>query len=147
MSVKQCLRAWGRLLSIQLFAVVAVWLGTYYPGLDIALAVLYLLVIVGEFAAPGGSWWQKLLLLLVWQLPLLCCVAIFWSGSYSYAALLYLAFVQQIWLTPLLPLLAGPWPQVTAMGVAAVVLYLAVFALSFLWRRFMMYNKYKSGQY
>ncbi|MDO4540724.1 MAG: hypothetical protein Q4B48_06475 [Syntrophomonadaceae bacterium] len=137
MSVKAWLIAWGRLMLIHLFAVLAVWLAMYYPGLDIALAVLYLLMVLLEFAAVwqwGGKWWQSLLLLIVWQLPLLVCVVTFWSGSYSAESILYWAFAQQMWLTPLLPLLAATWPQITIMGSVAVALFTAIFFLSWLLR-------------
>ncbi len=94
-----------RLYTIQLAAILAVWLGMYYPGLDIILAGLFLLVVWGEADYQRFSWLQQSLIAIIWQLP-----AFFLSMSvllgldkatdFSY----YFIIMLQLWHTPLLPL-------------------------------------------
>lgn len=133
MSVKGWFRAWGRLFFIHLSAIIAVWLGSYYPGLDLALSVVYLVVVLVEWFSmwqrqlnPGGL----VLLFLVWHLPLGYALILIQGGFYTSGGLYYLAFVQQIWLTSLLPLLANHWPDIFTMGPTAAILYLGVFMLA-----------------
>ena len=134
MSVKLFLRAWGRLGLIQIAAMIAVWLGTYYPGLDILLGLVYVGVIFWELL---GLWrsddWSSgtlLVLLVIWQLPLVASALMLNAGYYDGSSIYYWAFLQQIWLTPFLPLLAGFWPDIFTMGPAAAICCLLIFILT-----------------
>jgi len=96
-----------RLYLIQLFAGIAVALAIYFPGLDLALAFLFCLVIGAEAVIYKGNSWRSILVTaLVWQLPglLLSMQSIAPAGMWGEAN--YGFFVLQFWYTPLVPLLS-----------------------------------------
>lgn len=78
----------------------------YYPGLDIALSLLYLLIILGEASYKRFSFLQQNLIGIVWQLPALFLSLTVLLGldratDFSY----YFIFMLQLWHTPVLPLI------------------------------------------
>lgn len=86
-------------------AILAVWLGMYYPGLDILLAGLFLWVIWKEAGEKSFSLLQQGLVAITWQLPALFLLLSVLLGldkttDFSY----YFIFMLQLWHTPLLPL-------------------------------------------
>jgi len=87
-------------------AILAVWLGMYYPGLDIALALLYLVIIWGEASYNKRfSFVRQCLVGFAWQLPALflslsILQGLDQSNDFSY----YFVFMLQLWHTPVLPL-------------------------------------------
>jgi hypothetical protein len=90
---------------IQLTAILAVWLGMYYPGLDIVLAFFYLLIIWKEASSESVSFIRQFLIGFVWQVPamflsLTLLLGLDQSTDFSY----YYIFILQLWHTPLLPL-------------------------------------------
>lgn len=104
--------AWGlRLLVIHLFLIFIVWLATYFPGLDLLLSLVYLLVIWQAGARIGsqaGKWKLETLLAgVVAQLPGFVLtwanLKYYWgtgiiSGDFTFAF--------QLWHTPALPWLS-----------------------------------------
>jgi len=96
-----------RLYSIQLFACMAVALAIYFPGLDLALAFLFCLVVGAEAVMyKGNSWRSILIIVLAWQLPgmVLSLMSISPAGMWGEAN--YGFFVLQFWYTPIVPLLS-----------------------------------------
>lgn len=86
-------------------AILAVWLGMYYPGLDILLAGLFLWVIWKEAGEKSFSLLQQSLVAITWQLPALflslsVLLGLDKNTDFSY----YFIFMLQLWHTPLLPL-------------------------------------------
>jgi len=89
-----------RLYLIHIFAVIAIWLSTYYPGLDILLAIIYLYIIAREAGFKEDlKWKQAGIVVLLWQLPGLILVLLLLINPFA-------VFFLQIWCTPLLPLLS-----------------------------------------
>ena len=77
----------------------------YYPGLDLALALLYLLVLVWEAGDKSFSWRQRMLIIIVWQLPawfLSLTILMGMDNANDFSN--YYIFMLQLWHTPLLPL-------------------------------------------
>lgn len=77
----------------------------YYPGLDVVLALLYLVIILREAYYCKFSFIQQSLIGIVWQLPagFLSLPVLFGldqSTNFSY----YFIFMLQLWHTPVLPL-------------------------------------------
>lgn len=94
-----------RLYVIQLSAILAVWLAMYYPGLDIVLALLYLVIILREAYYSKNAFLQQSLTGIIWQLPacflsLTVLLGFDQSTDFSY----YYIFMLQLWHTPVLPL-------------------------------------------
>lgn len=86
-------------------AILAVWLGMYYPGLDIVLALLYLVIIWWEASYKNMSLIGQCLVGFVWQLPALflslsIIMGLDQATDFSY----YYVFMLQLWHTPILPL-------------------------------------------
>jgi hypothetical protein len=96
-----------RLYFIHIFAWLAVWLAMHYPGLDLVLAIMYLLIISAEIRslrryAKGVSWSS----FLIWQAPgivfsLIISIPWSWWGLKEYSF-----FLLQFWYTPMVPLLS-----------------------------------------
>jgi hypothetical protein len=83
----------------------AVWLGMFYPGLDIVLALLYLVIIWGEASYKSFSFVRQCLVGFAWQLPALflslsILLRLDQATDFSY----YYVFMLQLWHTPALPL-------------------------------------------
>jgi len=99
-----------RIYVLHLSAILAIWLGTYYPGVDIALSILYLLLL---WAEGQHSWqilhsrWKQALIAAFWQLPGFLLAGTILSGldrltEFAY----YFVFILEIWHTPVLPLIS-----------------------------------------
>lgn len=96
-----------RLYMIHLFAILAVWLATYYPGLDVVLAVLYLLVVVREVRYhQSKSRWRIFVVVLTWQLTGLFFSLIILARCTMLELYNYAIFVLELWYTPILPFLS-----------------------------------------
>jgi len=93
----------GRLYFLHIFAILAVWLSMYIPGLDFLFAIIYILLIIVEgkesVVSLGAS--QTLIAALLWQLPGLVLAALVMQ-SLSYNAI----FLLEIWVTPLIPVIS-----------------------------------------
>lgn len=99
-----------RLYIIHIFACIAIAESIYFPGLDVALAFLYLIVIgVEAFLYSQASWCRNTLAALVWQLPglILSLISIAPAGAWGTAN--YGFFVLEFWYTPLVPVLSCLW--------------------------------------
>lgn len=91
-----------RLLGIHIFAVLAVWLGMYFPGLDIFLSFIYLIIISQEiYDLRGESLLVKGVAGLLWLgLPLILSLITYFKIISEGIFLLI------FWYTPILPLLS-----------------------------------------
>lgn len=101
-------RAVGRLYLLQIIAIISIALSMYVPGLDLCLALFYLLAV----------WWEGRLMSnlpipkqigtgLIWQIPSLVlafCIAL--VSPYHRGISDYAVFVFQLWQTPLVPFLS-----------------------------------------
>ncbi len=77
----------------------------FYPGLDIVLALLYLVIIWGEASYKSFSFVRQCLVGFAWQLPALflslsILLRLDQATDFSY----YYVFMLQLWHTPALPL-------------------------------------------
>jgi hypothetical protein len=107
-------RAAGRLYLIQIFAFSAVSLSTFFPGLDLLLALLYIIVLIAEGRLhPEMTIAQKSSVVFLWQGPALF-MSIYVLAEFTFANLDdYAIFAMQFWTAPLLPwwsLLNAPTP-------------------------------------
>lgn len=96
-----------RLYLIQIFACIAIALAIYFPGLDLALAFLFCLVVGAEAVMfKGDSRKSCLITILIWQAPglVLSLMSISPAGMWGEAN--YGFFVLQFWYTPIVPLLS-----------------------------------------
>lgn len=100
-------------MFIHLAAILAAGLSIYYPGLDIFMAVLYLVVVAAEaINFSRFSTRDKVFVAFLWQAPAwFFMLAALWqvSGLASYAI-----FILQLWYTPLVGLLSLPGLPVLA---------------------------------
>ncbi|MEQ8175115.1 MAG: hypothetical protein ABRQ26_08605 [Syntrophomonadaceae bacterium] len=108
------IRAAGRLYLIQIFAFCAVSLGTFFPGLDLLLSLLYIIVLIAEGRLNSGiTPYQKSWVVFLWQGPALF-MSIYVLAEFTFANLDdYAIFALQFWTAPLLPwwsLLNAPTP-------------------------------------
>jgi hypothetical protein len=101
----------GHLAAIQLLAGTLVWWLSPWPWLSLTITIAWLAVVIVDLRhhrfAGALSWWQRTMALLVAQSPALVFGA--WNVLYfcGLAPRFELgAFVIQLWLTPLMPLLA-----------------------------------------
>lgn len=96
-----------RLYFIHIFAWLAVWLAMYYPGLDLIMSIIYVMIITAEIRSlhrcsrrlKWGSF-------LIWQAPgiifsLISLISWSWWGLKQYGF-----FLLQFWYTPVVPLLS-----------------------------------------
>ena len=95
-----------RLYLLHLFASLAVWLATYYPGLDMVLSLLYLYLLYREGQMCSLNLINRWLVGFLWQAPALV-FAIFSTGLFHFGAANYGIFLLSFWATPLLP--SFPW--------------------------------------
>jgi len=97
----------ARLYFIHIFAWLAIWLATYYPGLDIVLAVVYLVIICDQMRSLAkGSKCKGVAGFILWQAPgiifsLISLLPWSWWGIKDYAF-----FLLMFWYTPVVPLLS-----------------------------------------
>lgn len=108
------LSAVGRLYLIQIFAFSAVSLSTFFPGLDLLLALLYITVLIAEGRLQAGmTLAQKSCVVALWQGPALF-MSLYVLADFTFANLDdYAIFAMQFWTAPLLPwwsLLNAPTP-------------------------------------
>lgn len=142
----QFLMVTGHLMTLQLLAGILVWWLSPWPWLSLPIAVGWLALLIVDLRHPrfagALSWWQRSLALLLAESP--AVVFGVWNVLYfcGYAPRFELgAFVIQLWLTPLMPLLAfcpdgvvlGRDLWLWALSCAPVVL-IAVLVLAS-WRR------------
>jgi len=94
---------------LHLSGILAVWLGMYYPGMDIGLALVYLIALYweGNYAAANLKRPFQVVVALLWQLPGLVLsgsVLLGWDQLFDFAY--YFIFILELWVTPLLPLVS-----------------------------------------
>lgn len=91
---------------LQASAFLAVWLSTYYPGLDILLAFVYIVVLSAEACRlKGYNRLRIFLIALFWQGPAALLSLLAMGVFYIYALSDNAIFLLEFWTTPLLPLL------------------------------------------
>lgn len=95
-----------RLYSIHIFAFLAVWLSMFFPGLDILLSIMYLLIVGYTGRTTQVNCLQKFAVIVCWQGPgaimsILISLKMVWLdlSNYSY-------FIMEFWYTPVIPLLS-----------------------------------------
>ena len=99
-----------RVYCLHLSAILAVWLAMYFPGLDIILSTLYLLLLWEE-----GKYTYRMLrnpkkqavIACMWQLPGFILASSIILGvdrltDFAY----YFVFILELWFTPILPLVS-----------------------------------------
>lgn len=97
----------ARLLWIHVFAGTAVWLSSYWAGLEYAVASLYLLALGYEArSARNRQAAKRLVISLAWQLPGIFMAWILAGGWNPFQPYDYAIFILGFWLTPVLPWLA-----------------------------------------
>jgi hypothetical protein len=99
-----------RLYGLHLGGILAVWLGMYYPGADVVLALLYLLVIFyeGRYAANHiKSPYYQAVIALLWQAPGFVLAGSVLLGLDRFTDFAYyFIFILELWVTPILPLVS-----------------------------------------
>jgi hypothetical protein len=94
------------LYLIQLGALLAVWLASYFSGLDVILSLLFMAVILIEGVNQTRSK-LTLITVLLWQLPgIILSLAISTGISSAMPGGEYYIFVLELWYTPVIPLIA-----------------------------------------
>ncbi|ABI67729.1 hypothetical protein [Syntrophomonas wolfei] len=97
----------ARLYIIQLFAFLAIWLSTYYPGMDIFLSILYFLLIALEARSPQNLKKRDILIIIIlWQGPAAVLGLMLLSGMNAGFWSLNAPFLLEFWATPLVALLS-----------------------------------------
>ena len=100
------LKAVTRLYLLQTSAFLAVWFSTYFPGLDLLLAVVYLIIVSVEAnRLKGFTRSQILLITVIWQGPAAILSILVMGNFYFYALSDNALFLLEFWSTPILPLL------------------------------------------
>lgn len=129
------IRAVGRLYLIQVFAFCAVSLSTFYPGIDLVLSLIYIVVLIAEGRLHSKiSIFQKSLIVLSWQGPALF-MSFYVVTGLTFANLDdYAIFTLQFWTAPLLPWwsllnapLQGSYPLYYYYVLASPLLFAVVF--------------------
>jgi len=100
-----------RIYFLHLTAILAVWLGMYFPGLDIILAILYLVFLwqEGRYSLRLLNNPEKVILVAgIWQTPGLILAVSVLTGLDTLAEFAYyFVFMLELWLTPVLPLISA----------------------------------------
>ena len=128
-----------RLLWIHIFAFTAICLGSFIPGLDFVISMLYLAIVAAEAGAQVyRSFLGRLLMSILWQAPgyLLGMVLLFkWQIPEIYENAI---FMLEFWATPIVPWLSLlpkgylPYPlYYYGLWVAPVLLSVWSLALSY----------------
>ena len=96
-----------RLLWIHIFAWGAVWLSSYWAGLEYMAALLYLVVISREaMSLRGSKSVQRILAASLWQAPRYVMAFILLTEWNPFEIYNYTIFILIFWMTPILPWLA-----------------------------------------
>lgn len=97
-----------RLYIIQLWAVLAVWLASYFNGLEIFLSILFAVCIIIESIMNNSErMFSCLATVLLWQLPgILLGIIIITGLTFHLPGGEYYIFVLELWYTPLIPLIS-----------------------------------------
>ena len=99
-----------RIYFLHLFAILAVWLGMYFPGLDIILAILYIIFLwnEGQHSLRLLNNPKKTILVAgIWQFPGMILALSVLTGLDTLADFAYyFVFMLELWLTPVLPLIS-----------------------------------------
>jgi hypothetical protein len=108
-----------RIYFIHLFAILAITLATYFPGLDIILALIYIAIVLEEgfyCAKQLQNLFKQILVALTWQIPgfLLIILVIINFPALDYLNY-YAIFLLEIWATPLIPFVSL-LPPVNLLG-------------------------------
>jgi hypothetical protein len=127
-----------RIYFLHTFAILAVWLGMYFPGLDIMLSILYL-ILLREEGKHGAQLLcdnkKQGLVALLWQLPgffLGTSVLLEFDRLTDFAY--YFIFMLELWETPILPLLSLlPTGTITDKPIYYYCLFVMVPVLSILY--------------
>lgn len=106
------------MLFIHLTAILTIWLAMYLPGIDMILAVIYLIIVWQEGIANSVvlNWKQHAIVGIMWQLPAMIFIfSILIDLENILGFSLYSIFLLELWETPILPLLTI-LPQNTALA-------------------------------
>jgi hypothetical protein len=97
-----------RLFIIQLGAFITIWLSSYFSGLDIILALLFLVIILSEAGSVSrDTRFRAEVIAIIWQLPgILLSLLIVTRISDGFYLGQYLIFLLEFWYTPVLPLIS-----------------------------------------
>ncbi|HPF44163.1 MAG TPA: hypothetical protein PKV15_05640 [Syntrophomonadaceae bacterium] len=95
-----------RLYSIHFFALIAVALSTYFPGLDIALAVLYIVILGMEAIQSNLPTSKNIIIGSSLQIPGFILAIINLAGIMQWDLSSYALFILQYWYIPLIPLIS-----------------------------------------
>ena len=93
-----------RLLWIHVFAWGAVWLFSYWSGMEYIAALLYLIVISREaLSIRGCKVGRRIMASLLWQVPGYLMTIILLTGWNPWQIYNYAIFILSFWMTPVLP--------------------------------------------
>jgi hypothetical protein len=98
----------GRLYLIQIWALLAIWLASYFDGLEVLLSILFVACIIGESIINQTATLASYLhTVLPWQLPgILLSIIIVTGLTLHLPGGEYYIFVLELWYTPLIPLIS-----------------------------------------
>lgn len=97
----------SRLYIIQLFAFLAIWLSSYYPGMDVFLSILYFLLIALEARSDQRLKKREILIVIIlWQGPAALLSWLLLSGMNAGFWSLNAPFLLEFWATPLMACLS-----------------------------------------
>lgn len=93
----------SRLYILQLFAFLAIWLSSYYPGMEVFLSILYFLLMALEArSAQRLKKREILIIILLWQGPAAILSLMLLSGMNGGFWSLNAPFLLEFWATPLM---------------------------------------------
>jgi len=104
------LRALFRIYLLHITAFLAIWMGMYFPGLDIVLSVLYLILLWEEGKSSSRmllNHKKQALVAMLWQLPgFILSVSVILGLDQLTDFAYYFIFILELWQTPILPLIS-----------------------------------------
>lgn len=95
-----------QLYSVHIFAFLAVWLSMFFPGLDILLSIIYLLIVGYISRMPQSSCMQRVTVAACWQGPGIILSVLIHSHIAWLDISNYCYFIMEFWYTPVIPLLS-----------------------------------------
>ncbi len=95
-----------RLYSIHFFALIAVALSSYFPGLDIALAALYMVILGMEAIQSNLAASKNIIIGSSLHIPGFILAIINLAGIMQWDLSSYALFILQYWYIPLIPLIS-----------------------------------------